>query len=216
MGISQGCARPGVFHRPNGDANSSAGEQKPPFHQSPDHASDDSVRPEVPLDPRSESGAPFRSPLQRSLPVGTLITVQLERSLAITRVRAGDAFTAVTGPLSIDGDILIERGTPVRGRVEFVQAAAPRPGLSPDPGYVRLSLNTITVDGRVLPLQTSSLFAQGTLQSSASPGGGGSVSGSNDFLVLKGRRLTFRLTAPVVLTGPNSIADRQYSGASSP
>lgn len=217
VSISQGCARPGVFHRPEADPNSSAGDQSLPFHQTPDHASDDSARPAIPLDHKPGTGAPFRSSLHpRTLPAGTLITVQLENSLSISRVRAGDAFIAVTGPLTIGGDTLIERGTPVSGRVESAQPAVSRPGLRPDPGYVRLSLNAITVDGRTLPLQTSSLFAQGTAQSSASPDGNVSGSRSNDFRVLKGRRLTFRLTAPLVLVDPNSIADRQYSGASSP
>jgi len=217
VSLSLGCARPGVVRRTEAGANSPTGEQKLPFHQDSDHAKDDGARSALTLDHTSGIGTPFRSPIHpRSLPAGTLITVQLENSLAITRVRAGDAFTAVTGPLNLDGDILIERGTPVRGRVESVQPAAPRLGLSPDPGYVRLSLNTITVDGRALPLQTSSLFAQGTLQSSASPAGDASGSRSSDFLLLKGRRLTFRLTAPIVLTDPNSLANRQYSGASSP
>jgi hypothetical protein len=130
-------------------------------------------------------------------------------------VNAGDTFTAsVAGPLTIDGDTLIDRGTPVRGRVEFAQPPAGRPGLSPDPGYVRLILNSITVDGRALALQTSSLFARGTLQTSGSSKNRG-PNYANGFLVQKGRRLTFRLTAPVVLADPNSIAKRQSPSLSS-
>jgi hypothetical protein len=217
LSISQGCARPGVFHRPEADSNSSAGDQNLPFHQTPDRAADDSARPAIPLDHKPETGAPFRISLHpRGVPAGTLITVQLQNSLFISRVRPGDAFNAVTGPLAIDGDTLIERGTPVSGRIESAQPAVSRPGLRPDPGYLRLSLNTITVDGKTLPLQTSSLFAQGTVQPSALPASNVSGSRSNDFRVLKGRRLTFRLTAPIILADPNSIANRQYSGASSP
>jgi hypothetical protein len=205
--MSQGCARPGGFQRPPADANSSADAQKLPFHQSPDHASDDTSRPAVPLD-RKTAGTPFNSSLHpRSLPAGSLITVQLETSLVLSQVRAGDAFAAVTDPLTLDGDLLVRRGMPVSGRVEAVQPPAPRPGLTADPGYLRLSLSTITVEGKALPLKTSSLFAQGTLQER---------SAADNFRVLKGRRLTFRLTAPVVLGDPNSIANRQLTSASTP
>jgi hypothetical protein len=206
--MSQGCARPRGFQRQAADADSSADAQKLPFHPSPDHASDDGSRPEVPLD-RKAAGTPFHSSLHpRSLPAGSLITVQLGNSLVLSQVRAGDKFEALTEPVTIDGDPLVGRGTPVSGRVEAVQPPAPRPGLRADPGYLRLSLNTITVEGRAVPLKTSSLFAQGTLQ--------GSAPGADNFRVLKGRRLTFRLTAPVVLGDPNSIANRQLSSASTP
>ncbi|MFZ0814139.1 MAG: hypothetical protein WAM78_01400, partial [Candidatus Sulfotelmatobacter sp.] len=151
----------------------------------------------------------FHSPAQgRSLPAGTLITIQMESSLSIAHVNAGDPFTAtVAGRLVIDGDTLIERGTPVSGRVESAQPPAGRPGLSPDPGFVRLTLSTITVDGKPVVLQTSSLFARGTPQPATNPRSGF----AGGFQVQKGRRLTFRLTAPVLLAYPNSIANRQYS-----
>jgi hypothetical protein len=61
-------------------------------------------------------------------------------------------------------------------------------------------LSAITVEGRPLALQTSSLFARGTLQQ---PDG---------VRVQKGRRLTFRLTSPVTLNDSNSMATRQTPG----
>jgi hypothetical protein len=148
-----------------------------------------------------------------------LITIQMESSLATARVSAGDSFTAsVAGPLTMAGDTLVEGGTAVSGRVESAQPPEDRPGLSPDPGYIRLTLNTITIDGRALAVQTSSLFARGTFESRGSTSGpGSSAPGSNvrarDFWVQKGRRLTFRLTAPVMLVDPNSIANRQSGAA---
>ncbi len=147
----------------------------------------------------------------RILPSGTLLTVQLDDSLSADKVRAGDAFTAsVAAPLTIDGDTLIERGTAVTGRVESAQSQADRPGLIPGSGYFRLTLNAITVEGRQLALQTSSLFARGTLpplnvSSPASP----PDLRLDSLQVQKGRRLTFRLTAPVALDDPNSMANRQ-------
>jgi len=202
VSLAQGCGRPNAFHGTETGASSPSSntDQTLPFHQNPDHASEaDNARPAVPPDRQWDGGTPFHSLAHaRSLPAGMLITIQMESSLSTAHVSVGDPFTAsVAGPLTVDGDILVERGTPVSGRVESAQPPADRPGLSPDPGYVRLTLNTITVDGRALVLQTSSLFARGTSQSS-------------DFRVRKGRRLTFRLTAPVTLIDRNSIADRQY------
>jgi hypothetical protein len=191
-------------------------DQNLPFQQNPYHTSEaDSARPAVPPDGQRDNGAPFHPPARgRSLPAGTLITIQMENSLSIAHVNAGDPFTAsVAGPLTIDGNTLIERGTPVSGRIESAQPPASRPGLSPDPGYVRLTLNTITVDGRPLALQTSSLFARGTLKMTGSSKNSGPNFASG-FQVQKGRRLTFRLTAPVVLADPNSIANRQYPSLS--
>jgi hypothetical protein len=211
--LTQGCGRPNAVHGTETGAGSppTNADQTLPFHQNPDHASDaDSARPAVPPDGQRANGTPFHLPARgHSLPAGTLITVQMESSLSIAHVNAGDPFTAtVAGPLAIDGDTLIERGTPVSGRVESAQPPADHRGLSNDPGYVRLTLNTITVDGRALALQTSSLFARGTLQASGSSKNPG-PNFTNAFQVQKGRRLTFRLIAPVMLADPNSIANRQ-------
>jgi hypothetical protein len=213
VSLSQGCARPDAFHR----AQSASGpEQKLPFHQNSDHAADDSAHPAVPPDGKPASGAPFHlASHSRILPAGTLITVQLESSLSILRVHAGDEFTAsVAGPITLNGETILERGAPVSGRVESAQPSMPRPGLSPDPGYVRLTLNSVTVDGRALLLQTSSLFAKGSLPSSASSGEAGSSAQSSDLRVSKGRRLTFRLTAPVTFPDQDSIANRRSTDAS--
>jgi hypothetical protein len=210
------CARSGAVHHTEAAANSPGSEQKLPFHQNPDHATDDSAHPSVPAERKAESGTPFLAAAhRRSLPAGTLITVRLDDSLSISNVRPGDMFTAsVAGPIASDGNTLIERGAPVRGRVESAQPSVDRPGLSPDPGYVRLTLYAIIVDGRALDLQTSSLFAKGTFQSSglsstSSSAGRRSAAPSHDLRVQKGRRLTFRLTAPVTFADPNSVADRQ-------
>ena len=202
VSMTQGCARPDALHRQETGGNAAVAGKAVPFHQSPEHASDDS--PAVPPDGKPTSSTPFHaSSRARILPAGTLITVRLEDSLSILQVHAGDAFAAsVAGPITQEGDIVISGGAMVSGRIEFAQPSVPRPGMSPDPGYVRIRLHSITVEGRLLALQTSSLFAKGTLQAS-------------DLQVLKGRRLTFRLTAPLVLADPRSIANAQSSNASS-
>jgi hypothetical protein len=92
------------------------------------------------------------------LPSGTLLTVELVDALSTAKARAGDTFMAsVAAVLAIEGDPLIERGTTATGHVESVRSQA-------GSGYFQLTLSAITVEGRPLALQTSSLFARGTLQ----------------------------------------------------
>jgi len=208
LSLSQGCAR----SEPSNPANAgSVGEQKLPFRPEDDSASaSDAAHPAVPPDAKLASGMPFRAASHpRILPSGTLMTVQLDDSLSTAKVHTGDSFTAsVAAPLTVDGDTLIERGTAVTGRVESAESLADHPG--PVPGYFRLTLNAITVEGRQLVLQTSSLFTRGTSQPSEilSPGNPSDLR-SDGIQVPKGRRLTFRLTAPVTLGDPKSMADRQ-------
>jgi hypothetical protein len=215
-----GCVRPEPSHPTS--AGSPADEQKLPFHNDADHLSPrDGASPrlqghdKISADPKLAAGLPFRAGSHaRILPSGTLLTVELEDSLSTSKVRAGDAFTAsVAAPLTVDGDMLIEPGTTVTGRVESAQSLADRTGLVPGSGYFRLTLNAITVAGRQLALQTSSLFARAAPQqwNVSSPGSPSDLR-PEGVQVQKGRRLTFRLIAPVALDDPNSMADRQSAG----
>ncbi|MGA8199372.1 MAG: hypothetical protein WB814_04875 [Candidatus Sulfotelmatobacter sp.] len=214
LSLVAGCARSSVIRRGDVAPSSTAAEQPLPFHQNPDQVNDDTVHPAVPSDGKPTVSTPFPATSHfRSLPAGTLITVRLEKPLAFAQVRAGDTFTAsVDGRLAINGDTVIASGAPVTGHVEFAQPSMNRPGSSPDPGYVELTLNTVSVDGRVFGLRTSNLFARGTSESNlplnVASGGNGMAVGSQGFRIQKGHRLTFRLTAPVAFPDANSIAKR--------
>jgi hypothetical protein len=196
LGLSLGlaCAPSEPLHR--SDAASPTSEQELPFHPDADQAvANEGTHPAVSPDPKMTSVLPFRTGSHpRILPSGTLLTVQLEDALSTAKARAGDAFVAsVAASLAIDGDPLIERGATTTGHIESVRA-------DERSGYFQLTLTAITVEGRQLALQTSSLFARGTLQL---PDG---------IRVQKGRRLTFRLTSPVTLDEPKSVANRQSPG----
>ena len=116
--------------------------------------------------------------------------MQLENTLSAAKARAGDTFMAsMAAPLAVEGDSLIGRGTAATGHIESVRSQA-------GSGYFQLTLNAITVEGKAIVLQTSSLFAKGTFRD------------SDEFLVQKGRRLTFRLTSPVTLNEPKSMASQ--------
>lgn len=212
LSLGLGCARSEPVHP--ADASSPAGKQDPPFHPDADHAST-GVQPTASSDSGLASGLPFRSGSHpHVLPSGTLLTVQMEGSLSSATVHAGDLFTAsVAAPLTVDGDLFVEPGTAVTGLVESTQSRVDTPGMVPGSGYFRLTLTAITVAGRRVALHTSSLFAREAFQQSGVSSGGSSQGLRSDGQVQKGRRLTFRLTAPVTLDGQNSLANRQIPGS---
>ncbi len=200
LGLNQGCARSEPLHR--SDSGSQPAQQSLPFHSETDQASaNDGASVPAAADPKQAASLPFRATAgTHVLPAGTLLTVQLDDALSTAKVHAGDEFSAsVAAPLTIDRETLIQSGTTVTGRVESARSLATHPGRAPGSGYFRLTLSSITVEHRQIALQTSSLFARGTMQLSGGVG------------VRKDRPLTFRLTAPVMLDAPNSMANGQSS-----
>lgn len=163
-------------------------EKKVPFHEGDDQAAPADAQASPVAYPLSTGTVPFRGSAARIVPPGTLVTVQLQRTLSSMKIHPGDTFTAVVAaPLTVNGDTLIDRGAPVTVQVESARSLRYQPGSFPVSGYIRLSLSAINVDGKQLPLQTSSLFARGLQQK------------SDGVRIPKGRDLTFRLTAPLGL-----------------
>jgi hypothetical protein len=199
--VSQACSRPDAFRRTDAGSTPSSG-QKLPFHASSDHSADEAERPDVPADWKPVDKTPFRTaPHLHGLPAGTLVTVQLEHPFSLAKVHAGDSFSAsLAAPLTVDGDLVIERGAPVVGLVESTQLATNGPGLAVNASLIRLTLNSIAVDGRPVTLQTASLFARTSNLASHPTSGGAQLQ--------KGHQLTFRLTAPMTLADLNSLANR--------
>lgn len=219
IALSQGCARSEPL-RPV-DANPPASsKQELPFHPDTEQGAGEYAGPAVPADAKSAGGPvgtlPFKaSPQGRVVPAGTLLTVQLRGALSTARVHAGDAFTAViAAPLAIDGETLIPGGAAVTGRVESEQSQRGLPGLIPGSGYFRLTLSTISIDGKQIDLQTSSLFAKGTVRpSNLSAGGSASSPQLENVRVRKGHTLTFRLTAPLMLDMNTTAKEQHPQGA---
>ena len=173
----------------------SASEPRLPFH------SDGTLVPSSEAAHPTGAGAlPFHTSGESILPAGTLITVRLERALDGLKIRPGDPFAALlVEPVLIGDDVVVTRGARVQGTIESMQ-----PGDVPEiAGYMRMVLTSITIDGKRLPLQTSSLFTRG-MASDKTP----AVHGVR---LPEGRRLTFRLTAPVIVGEQSSAANRQYS-----
>jgi hypothetical protein len=201
LAIAPACNRLGAANGAAGDT--SRNSPNLPFHSDPnaEPSAADNPRPGLPSETQ-EVSVPFRFHA-RVLPAGTLLTVRLEHALNGSKVRAGDPFSAVVAePVTVDGDTLVGAGAAVTGAVECAVASSePR-----SEGYVRLILSTITIEGKQLPLRTSSLFAHGTEQASGLNPGRDTASPR----LPQGRRLTFRLTAPASLDGQSAIAYGPY------
>jgi len=211
LAFASGCARQGDSQHTG--SNLPASEEAPPFQQGQSFASGEHTL-AIPEDSKPATALPFRAAQPCVLPSGTFLTVKLEGSLVPEKAHTGDTFLAsVAGPILIDGRTVIDFGTQVTGRVESAQASSPRlnpaniPGSGPGKGYVQLTLTAIAVDGKQLPLQTASLFARGTSQQLNPSFKRTETNAQSDTVrVQKGRRLTFRLIAPITVDEHHALA----------
>ncbi len=148
--LAVGCGRvPGAANASSDTDASSAsatdnGQQTLPFSA---RAEDKGRRP-------SESMLPALKPV----PAGTPISVRLQSAVSSASARSGDSFGAVLDePLSVGGQTIAARGTPVTGRV----VAARSSGRMSHSGYLRLTLASIEINGKPVRIETSSVSVQG-------------------------------------------------------
>jgi hypothetical protein len=108
--------------------------------------------------PSAEGGNyPTASLAFLKLPPGTLLTVRIRSAISSATCHQGDFFAAVLDePLVLDGQTVLARGAEVSGRVVAAKASGQF-----DPGYLRLRLTGISVSGKPLRLETSSVFLKG-------------------------------------------------------
>lgn len=194
--IEAGCSRPVGLQ--SDDSTAQSGQRQAPFQEGTGTAP---AKPTLtPVEEHSaipESFLPFRD--DQNLPAGTLLTVRLKDPISVENPVVAGTFEAVVDePLLVDGNTLIPRGASVAGRVESARAFKAKRSR----GYVRLVLDSIDISGRDLPVQTSSLFARGNLDSSPNAPADGSAGVIH---IEKGRRLTFRLTEPVYVASQRPI-----------
>ncbi len=200
--LSLGCSR--IVTPPGGEDNSSAGDTAQDQRPLPFHGDSEQATSSYPLvgqrgDDTGHGGVPFASSGAGTLAAGTLLTVRLTNSLSGTNLSSGATFSAsLDNRVTANGSTVLARGTLVHGKVEAAQASE----IKGERGFVRVTLISMHVDGREVPLQTSSLFARGEdvtqAASTASllPVKSATASG-RVVSIEKGRLLTFRLTALV-------------------
>jgi hypothetical protein len=130
------------------------------------------------------TGPPFQN--AEIVPAGSFLTVRLKVPL-LAGSGLKDSFEAILDePVVVEGNTLIPRDTIVSGEIESAHVLKSKP----ERGYLRLTLNSMQLDGMSVPIQTASLFAR---QPS------GPDTNSLTIRLEKGRRLTFRLKEQVFL-----------------
>lgn len=101
---------------------------------------------------------PFTENKPVVIPASTAIYVRLQQSLSSKTAQPGQKFSAVLDePLMLDEQTVAPKGAPVEGRV----VAARDSGRLHNAGYLRITLSSITVNGKSMPLQTNSMFVSG-------------------------------------------------------
>ena len=104
------------------------------------------------------------APESVTIPEGTVIAVRLQNAVSSSMNHVGDTFAAVLdAPLVIDGKTIAERGADVRGRITKAKPS----GRIHDPGYIGLTLTSVEIHGKAVPVETSSVFAKGSSHRSA-------------------------------------------------
>ena len=105
------------------------------------------------------SGAPpFAKVQEVEIPAGTALYVRLQEPISSATAQTGQSFSAtLDDPLMIAGQTAVPKGAEISGRV----VAARQSGHLHDAGYLRITLASMTLNGKTIPIQTSSLFVQG-------------------------------------------------------
>lgn len=132
----------------------------------------------LPFDATSDKGGifPTGSLTPSAIPAGTPLSVRLRASLSSATSQPGDSFEAVLDePVIVRGKMLAPRGAAVTGKVLDAKASSELR----EPGYMRLALISVSLNGQSLPIQTSSIFVkqgshrdQGSTMLARSPIGG--------------------------------------------
>ena len=104
----------------------------------------------------AQSVAPFTPTL--TIPEDTPIAIRMQETVSSASARPGEQFDAVLDdPILVDERTVVPRGVPVVGRV----VEARHSGHLNHSGYVRITLVSITIQGKPVPVETSSLFMAG-------------------------------------------------------
>jgi hypothetical protein len=116
----------------------------------------------LPFDREAQSGgiSPTSSvvPPGAQAPTGTPMVIRLRKSLTSARAHSSDTFSAVLDePIVVNDRVVAEQGTNVTGRVVEAKSVSQ----SQRPGYMRLTLSSMSMDGKLVRIRTSSTFFKG-------------------------------------------------------
>lgn len=116
------------------------------------------VAPQPPTAADDGGSPPFSKSETTEIAKGTPVFVRLQSSISSATAETGDTFSAVLeDPLTVEGKTVVPEGADLSVRV----VAARKSGQMHRPGYLRLALSSITVNGKQIPIQTTSVFVEG-------------------------------------------------------
>ncbi len=101
--------------------------------------------------PYPAPSAPAAASATANVPAGTALTVTLADAIGTETNKEGDTFVAhLTQPITVNGNVVAEKGDPVMGRVKTVQ----EPGRVKGRARLELVLNQITVNREKYSIST--------------------------------------------------------------
>lgn len=100
----------------------------------------------------------YLQPARLIIPAGTPLTVRLQSEVSSASAQSGETFDAVLDePVVVKGETVIPRGANVVGRV----VAANKGGRLHKPAYLRITLASVTLHGKNVSVDTSSISLAG-------------------------------------------------------
>lgn len=116
-------------------------------------------------------------PSKVTIPQGSVIMVRMQSGVSSATAQPGETFSAtLDSPIVAEGRTVLKQGTAVMGKV----VSARRSGRLQDPGYIKLTLVSVSIDGKQVPIDTSSVSAKGASHKKRNVAmiGGGSGAGA--------------------------------------
>ena len=153
----------------------------------------------LPFDASSDKGGifPTGALIATAIPAGTPLAVRLRSSLSSATSRAGDSFEAILDePIVIHGKVIAPRGSVVSGKVLDAKAAS----ALQEPGYMRLALTSVSLQGQPVAIQTSSIFVKRNLRRERNP------------ITLAGARISGAPIGGTTSLGGASLGETSVSG----
>jgi hypothetical protein len=116
------------------------------------------VAPQPPTAADDSGNPPFSKCEATEIAKGTPIYVRLQNSISSATAETGDSFSAVLDePVLVDGKTVVPEDAEVGGRV----VAARKSDQLHHAGYLRLTLSSVSINGKEIPIQTTSIFVEG-------------------------------------------------------
>lgn len=101
-----------------------------------------------------------------AIPAGTPVTIHVQLSLSSATSHSGDSFEAVLDqPIIVRGREVAPRGAIVAGKILDARAS----DQLQEPGYMRLALTAISINGKSFRIQTSSIFVKRGAHGNSNP-----------------------------------------------